>query len=299
MITTRKKGSARFNDKLTPYLFVAPQLIGYIVFMIIPITFSLYLCFHSWNFTSAAQFTGFDNFNFVFHDSIFLKTIGNTFLIAALVTPLTIVVALILALLCSAPMKGLSFYKSAFFLPMVTSSVSIAMVFYWIYAPDVGLMQFLLNGLSMSNPHWFTDSLWARLALTIMCSWLQIGYYFIIFLAGIKSISPSYYEAASIDGANSFQKFWYITRSMLSPVIFFSFVTLMIYSFNMFNEPYILTKGGPDFSTYTLSMYIYQYAFQSFKLGPASVASWVLFILIGIVTLIQFSFQRKMVNYDT
>ncbi len=286
------------TEKLIPYLFVAPQILGFILFMVIPIVYLLYLCFNDWNFTSAPKYTGLDNFKFVLSDPIFIKSIANTFVLSVSVVPLTLIISLCLALLCNKRMAGLGFYKSAFFLPMVTSTVSIAMVFYWIYAPDVGLMHFLLSFFKIQNPNWFTETFWARMAVTIMVSWLQTGYYFVIFVSGLKAISSSYYEAAEIDGANSFQKFRKITWPMLSPVTFFATVTLLIYSINVFNEPFILTGGGPDFMTYTLSMYVYHYAFQSFKYGPAAVASTVLFIILAAVTLIQFGLQRKLVNYD-
>ncbi|MGE5614042.1 MAG: carbohydrate ABC transporter permease, partial [Bacillota bacterium] len=238
------------------------------------------------------------NFKTVFGDEVFYKTIYNTFIFAAGTIPLTMAVSLLLAVLTNRRIAGVGFYKCAYFLPMVTSSVSIAMVWYWLYAPDFGLINTFLNILGIQGPPWLADPAWARIAIIIMSAWLQMGYFYIIFLAGLKNIPNEYYEAAYIDGGNSIRVFFKITLPMLSPVTFFVLITLFIGTFNMFNESYILTRGGPSYATYTLVMYIFFRAFQLFRMGEASVASMVLFITVGLITLLQFRLSRKLVNYD-
>ena len=221
---------------------------------------------------------------------------GNTLIYICIVVPLTLLTSLILALLTNRKLPFMKFYRAAFFLPMVTSTVAISMVWLFIYQPYGGVLNTILEGVGISNPpHWLQDEFWARFAVSIVMIWLKIGYYYIIFDAGLKNIPTELYEAAEIDGANAFTKIKNITLPMLSSVMFFVSVMLFIDVFNMFNEVYIMTAGGPNYSTYTLSMYIYFYAFTEFDMGRAAVASWVLFALVGVVTLIQFKVKKRLV----
>lgn len=191
----------------------------------------------------------------------------------------------------------MKFYRAAFFLPMVTSTVAIAMVWSFIYQPDGGILNSFLVSIGIKNPPlWLQDESFARWAVSIVSIWLKVGYYYIIFDAGLKNIPNDLYEAADIDGASVFLKIRRITIPMLSSVMFFVAVMLFIDVFNMFNEVFIMTAGGPDYSTYTLSMYIYFYAFKQADMGRAAVASWVLFFLVGLVTIIQFGVKRKLVH---
>lgn len=301
MILKAKKGSLLQRDSFWGYVMVAPQVIGLLVFVAFPVLMAVYLCFTSWDMINPPQFVGLENFKSVFigDKDIFWKTIANTFILLAGIIPLTIACSLGLAVLCNKQLGGLSFYKAAFFLPMVTSSVSIAIVWFWLYAPDFGLINAILAAIGLKNqPGWLTDPAWAKVAIIIMSVWMKLGYYFILFLAGLKGISRSYYEAAEIDGATSFQIFRKITLPMLSPVTFFCVVMLFIDFFNLFDVPFVLTRGGPAYSTYTLVLYVYNQAFQFFKIGEAAVSSMLLFVIVAIVTFIQFKLSDRMVNYD-
>ena len=295
-----KKGllSAKAREERAAWLFVLPQVLGYLMFAVLPVVVSLGLCFCEWDFYNPIKFVGFDNFGLLIEDDLFPKSILNTLLFVVTTVPITMLMSLALALLCNRKIRGLSFYKSAFYLPMVTSTVAISMVFFWIFSPDFGLLVFVFDSLGLESPLWLDDPKWARVTILIMSVWLKMGYYFLIFLAGLKGISTSYYEAAEIDGANAWQKFRSITLPMLSPVTFFVFITLTIGVFNMFNEPYILTEGGPVFATYTLNMFIYDYSFKYMRLGPAAVASWALFLMMGVTTFLQFFVSERKVNYD-
>ncbi len=288
------------KEQRTAMLFVLPQIIGLVVFILIPLIFALYLCFCKWDFINMPKYVGFDNFRLVFSfdGDVFWLTIKNTCIFIAGIVPLTLIISLGLALLANDNIPFLPFYKSALFMPMVTSSVAIAMVWYWLFAPDMGIINFALEKMSVSGPGWLSDPKWARVAIIIMSSWMKVGYYFIIFLAGLKAIPQIYYEAAEIDGAGPWRKFKSITIPQLSPVIFFVLVMLMIDVFNMFSEAYVLTRGGPMYSTYTLITYIYTQAFSYFNLGKASVASLVLTLFAGTVTALQFWISKKWVNYD-
>lgn len=277
-------------------LFVAPQVIGYLAFVAFPLLFSIYLCFANWNLISTPTFVGFENFNALFRDHIFWKSIGNTLIYILIVVPCTLICSLTLAILTNRKLPFMKFYRGALFLPMVTSTVAISMVWTFIYQPNGGILNTILGAFGVTNPPgWLVDTKWARFAVSIVGIWLKVGYYYIIFDAGLKNIPEELYEAAQIDGASTWVKIKNITIPMLSSVMFFVCVMLFIDVFNMFNEVYIMTQGGPDYSTYTLSMYIYFYAFNQFDMGRAAAASWVLFALVGIVTLIQFKVKKRLV----
>lgn len=284
------------HDNVLGWVFIAPQLVGFILFVAFPLVFSLVLCFSEWNMIDMPEFVGWSNFSAVFNDRIFWKSIGNTFIYIAIVVPLTLVSSLTLAILTNRKLPFMKFYRAAFFLPMVTSTVAIAMVWMFIYQADGGILNSVLSAFGVKDPpNWLQDTVWARFAVSIVSIWLKVGYYYIIFDAGLKNIPAELYEAADIDGASAWRKIIKITVPMLSSVMFFVTVMLFIDIFNMFNEVFIMTAGGPDYSTYTLSMYIYFYAFRDFDMGRAAVASWVLFALVGIVTVIQFKLKKKVV----
>lgn len=282
-------------------LYVLPQIIGLVLFILLPLLIALGLSFCDWDFISSPRWVGLSNFKavFGFDGDVFIKTLENTGVFMLGIIPLTMFLALGLALLANQHLPLLSFYKSALFMPMVTSSVAIAMVWYWLFAPDIGLINFLLEQLQIHGPGWLSDPKWSRVAIIVMTSWLKTGYYFIVFLAGLKGIPRTYYEAAELDGASPLRKFFHITLPQLSPVTFFVLVMLIIDVFNMFSEAYVLTRGGPMYSTYTLIMYIYNEAMHFFNLGKASVASMVLVLFAGTISGLQFYLSKKWVHYDT
>lgn len=282
------------------FTFVLPQIIGLILFVLVPLIIAVYLSFCEWNFIDTPSWVGLKNFYavFDFDGDVFFKTLENTAIFLLGIIPLTMIAALGLALLANQHLPMLSFYKSALFMPMVTSSVAVAMVWYWLFAPDMGLINFVIEQFGIDGPGWLSDPKWSRVAIIIMSAWLKTGYYFIVFLAGLKAIPQSYYEAAEIDGASGWQKFRNITLPQLSPVTFFVLVMLVIDVFNMFSEAYVLTRGGPMYSTYTLIMYIYTQAMSYFNLGKASVASLVLIVFAGSISAVQFYLSKRWVHYD-
>lgn len=290
-MTRRKRKETLFG-----YIFIGPQLVGFLAFVAFPMLFSIYLCFSDWNFIDAPTYVGLRNFQAIFRDSVFWKSLGNTFIYIAITVPLTLLSALLLALLTNRRLPFMKFYRAAFFLPMVTSTVAIAMVWLFIYQPYGGILNTILGVFGVTDPpKWLQDSALARFSVALVSIWLKVGYYYIIFDAGLKNIPSELYEAADIDGASVLTKIRNITLPMLSPVMFFVSVMLFIDVFNMFNEVYIMTQGGPDYATYTLSMYIYFYAFRSFDMGRAAVASWILFTLVAIVTVVQFKVKKRLV----
>lgn len=277
-------------------LFVLPQVIGFLAFVAFPLFFSIYLCFAEWNFIDMPIYIGTKNIEALFRDRIFWKSILNTLIYILIVVPSTLLCSLGLALLTNRKLPFMKFYRGALFLPMVTSTVAIAMVWSFIYQPNGGVLNTFLGVFGVEElPGWLVETKYARFAVSIVGIWLKVGYYYIIFDAGLKNIPQELYEAAEIDGASVWTKIKNITLPMLSSVMFFVSVMLFIDIFNMFNEVYIMTQGGPDYSTYTLSMYIYFYAFNQFDMGRAAAASWVLFGLVGIVTLVQFKVKKRLV----
>lgn len=289
------------NENIHGTIFVLPQIIGLVLFVLLPLICAVCLSFCEWNFIDTPTWVGLKNYRavFSFDGDIFFKTLENTAIFLVGIIPLTMIIALGLALLANQHLPMLGFYKSALFMPMVTSSVAVAMVWYWLFAPDMGLINFVIEQFGINGPGWLSDPAWSRVAIIIMSVWLKTGYYFIVFLAGLKAIPQSYYEAAEIDGASSWQKFRSITLPQLSPVTFFVLVMLVIDVFNMFSEAYVLTRGGPMYSTYTLIMYIYTQAMSYFNLGKASVASLVLIVFAGSISVAQFYLSKKWVHYDS
>lgn len=292
---------ARFrtsSEDLWGYAFITPQVIGLVVFTIFPVLFSLYLVFANWNFRNPPQFTGLENLTTVFSDPDFFIALQNTAVIVVGIVPLTICISLGLALLTRRDFPGLGIFKTGFFLPLITTSVAIAIVWYWLFAPDFGLINAFLALFGISGPPWLADPAWAKVAIIIMISWQAMGYYYLLFLAGLKQIPADYYEAAAIDGAGSWAQFLNITLPMISPTMFFVITTMIIGAVSTFDIAFVLTRGGPVKSTFTIVMYIYQQGFQFFRMGEAAVASWILFVILFIATFIQFKLSNRWVHYD-
>lgn len=301
MLDLKKKYAIKRNTSLTrsericAYCFVAPQYIGILCFILIPTIISVILCFTNWDMMSPLQFVGFNNFVSIFTNKRLGQALGNTLLFLCGIIPITIVLSLGLALLVNRKMRGMGIYKACYFLPMTTSSVAITLVWFWIFAPNIGIINYVLSLFGIDGPIWLVDRVGARWAIIIMSVWQNLGYYFLIFHAGLKSIPGDYYDAATIDGANSVQRFFKITLPLLSPTLFFVIITLTINACGLFQEPSVLTEGGPQYATYTIVMYIYDLAFRFFRMGEAAVVSLVLFVVLLIITIIQFKLSRKWV----
>jgi len=299
LLPERNEAPMKASERWIAYLFISPQIAGLLCFFLFPAVMTVYLCFADWDMIGSPSFVGWANFHAVFVDERLMKSLGNTLVFVAGIVPLTMVFALGMALMTNREIRGLQWYKAAFYLPQATASVAVVLVWYWLFAPDIGLINFFLGKFGLkAGPGWLIDPMWARLAIIIMATWQGMGYYFLILLAGLKGISPDYYEAADIDGAGAVQKFWKITLPMLSTSLFFVLITMTIGIFNIFNEPQILTKGGPEYATYTLTMYIYDLAFKFFRMGEASVVSLVLVIIVIAVTIAQFKLSKKWVYYN-
>lgn len=279
-----------------PFLF--PTIIGLLVFVLGPIVASLVLSFTKWDLFNPAEWVGLENFQTMFFDQpLFWKVMRNTFYYTVLYVPAAVVLSLLLAVVMNQELRGITIYRSVYFLPVVTSTVAVALVWSWLYNPHYGPINYVLDLVGIDGPAWLSASKWAMPSLVIMSVWKGLGYNMVIYLAGLRGIPDVFYEAAAIDGATRWQQFLRITLPLISPTTFFVLVMSIIGSFQVFEQTYILTQGGPAYATLTMSYYIYQHAFQWFHMGFGSALSYVLCVVILIFTLIQFRAQRTWVFY--
>lgn len=293
-----KKSNAA--ETLTGYLFIAPLAIGMLVLTLIPIVISIALSFTSWSLVQGLdgiKFTGLKNYMLLFHDPVFLKALGNNF-IFILVVPVTMICAILLAVMINKHVYWKDLFKVVYFMPYISSIVAVAIVCQVLFHPEYGPVNETLKALGVVNlPKWLADPHFALYTMMAITVWTGIGYNLIIYLAGLQSIPSDLFEAADIDGASPFVKFFKITVPMLSPTTFFLLVTGVIGSFKVFDIIVVLTGGGPSDSTTMMVFYLYQQAFVNLKTGFASAVSVILLLCVLVITLIQFLAQKKWVNY--
>jgi multiple sugar transport system permease protein len=296
----RRRGgySLAAQESLAGYLFILPSFIGFVVFLVIPILTSLGLSLFDWDLLLAPRFVGLQNYASLVQDQIFRAVLFNTVYYAFGLVPLNIVLSLALAVWLNTRLKGVTLFRLAFFLPVVTVTVAVALVWKWMYQPQVGLINVVLGWLHVAAPNWLGDTHWAMPALILMSLWKGFGYNMVLFLAGLQGIPPTIYEAALIDGAGAWQRFWRITLPLLSPTMFFAVVMTVISSFQVFDQAYVMTGGGPANATNTIVLYVFQNGFQFFRMGYASAIAWVLFAVIFIFTLLQMRMQGRWVQYE-
>lgn len=280
------------------YLYILPNFIGFFIFMAIPIIIGFAISLTDYNGFNQMNFIGINNYINMFHDEYFRVSLWNNILYSLVTVPGTIIVSLLLALGVNKGIKGSDFFKTMFFLPNITSMVAVGIVWAMIFNPTTGPVNSLLRSIGITNPPmWLGASSTALLTIMIVAIWKQAGYYMIIFIAGLQAIPRQLYEAASIDGASSINKFFKITLPMLSPTMFMVLILNIIGSFQVFDLISIMTNGGPGSSTNVLVYRIYQEGFQNLKFGYASAMAYFLFLIVLIITLIQFRGQKKWVNY--
>jgi len=281
------------------WLFLAPSFVGFLVFVFGAVVFSLLLSFMDWDMLTAPKFVGLSNYIRLFtNDATFLLVLKNTVVFVLGTVPSRVIMGLLLALALVKRIPLRSFFRATIFFPVIVPTVAAAMVWRWIFNADFGLLNDLLYRLGVSNlPQWLADPKWAMVAIIILSVWKDVGFSAVLFMAGLQGIPEVLYEAAKIDGASRFQIFWKITLPLLSPTMFFVIVINVISSFQVFDQAYVLTGGGPGNATNTLVYYIYNNAFQWFKMGYASAIAWILFAIIFLVTFIQFKYQKRWVYY--
>lgn len=294
----KRKINLKAKNALVGYGFLLPNAIGFLIFTFIPIITSLILSFTNWDGFGDINFIGLQNYTNLFSDQIFKTSLWNSIIYSVGYVPITLILALAVAMLLNKGIKGIRFFRAAFFLPHVTAALAVAVVWQLLYHPSAGPINQFLMSIGIDNPpKWLSSSKTSMYGVILMSIWKGIGYYMIIFLAGLQGIPRHLYEAAQIDGANKWRQFKNVTLPMLSPVIFFTTIIGIINSFKVFTEIYALTGGGPGNSTNILVYNIYVEAFQKYQLGYASAQAYVLCLIIIIITLVQFRGQKKWVNY--
>lgn len=283
----------------TPYLFIAPALILLLMFSLIPIAVALVISFTDMNLVGLADFSkinfvGFEHYIAVFKDPVFLLAIKNTIFYVIIGVPLVIVLSLSLAIMINfGQNKVFSLFRMIFYTPAITNVVAVAVVFSYLYNPSFGFLNYLLSLINVSAVPWLTDPTVAKISLIILGVWRAVGVNMLIFLAALQGIPKEYYEAASLDGASLRQQIFHVTIPSLKFSTFFVTVTTLIGWLQFFEEPFVMTKGGPLDSTTSVALFIYRNGFQFSKFGYAAAGSFVLFITIIIVTLIQFKVQQR------
>lgn len=292
---TVSKRKRAIRNNLVGYAFIIPNLIGYTLFIFIPVCFSFILSVMKWDGSQAPmEFVGLSNFTQIFQDSVFVGSFWHTIQYALMTVMPTLVLSLLLAVLLNNKLKGIAIFRTAIYFPYIASIVAVGAVWNMLFQPDFGPINEVLKAIGIVKPpRWVVDVNWAMVAIAIVTIWKYTGYYMIVYLAALQGISGSLYEAAGIDGANGWQKLVHITVPMLTPTTFFVLIMFTIQCFKVFDLVYVMTGGGPGNATKTLVNYIYEKAFTSWQLGPASAGAIILFAVVLVITLFQFAGEKK------
>ncbi len=283
-----------FNKKkLLPYLLVSPYIIFVLVFVLFPVFFCFFLTFHKWNIIAPMKFIGADNYSRLFSDRLFWKAITNTLKFLLLHIPLQLVVSLFLAYLLNQKMRALSFFRASFFMPVIVSGVVVTILWQQLLGFDSGLINRFLNVFGIQKIGWLVNPDVAIYSIAVMATWKNVGLYVILFLVGLQTVPPQYYEAAKMEGATPWQQFYHITLPMINPTIFMVVILSTIGGFNLFIEPYIMTGGGPLNQTLSAVLYIYKQAFQYYNMGYSATLGFFYAIMIMTVVVLQKKFIEK------
>jgi len=296
----RSRRTRRLLDNLEAYAFLLPALAILAVFHFFPIVFAFFVSLLRWSMIDPVRpFVGVDNYRLLFQDEKFLQAVANTTYFSVASVGVAIPLALFFAVLMNRQLVGMAWYRTAFFVPHVTSLAAAAMVWHWLYHPDqFGLLNYLIGKLGLPPQRWLLDPLQAMPAIIAVAVWSALGRDIVIFLAGLQNIPQEYYEAAQIDGANSWQLFRHITLPLLSPTTYFILLVSMIGAFKVFALPLFMTGGGPLNRTLTIVYSVYQQGFQYFRMGYAAAQAYVLFAIIFLVTMLQRRILAGRVHYE-
>ena len=289
----------RKPQHLAGWLFVGPVIFGVLAFQLAPVVASGGVSLTNWTGLTRPNFIGLKNFVTLFtDDDTFYRSLLHTAVFTVAVVVATIMGGLGLAVLCNQKMAGVRIFRTLYYAPVVTNVVAIGFVWFWLFEPNHGLINSVLGLLGIPGPAWLSDSRTALIAVIIVAVWQGIGYPMVILLAGLQAIDPTLIEAARVDGAGPWRRFWRITFPLLTPSLFFLTITQFISSFQVFGIIYVMTSGGPNNATTVFIYQIYNAAFAQGQLGYAAAMGWVLFAIIGIITAVQWRMERRWVHYD-
>lgn len=286
------------QEARTAMLFASPWFIGFSVFLLYPLLASIYYSFCDYSVLRPPVFLGADNYVNLWRDEVFWIALKNTLIYAVFALPLSALCALVLALLLNTKVKGMTFYRTIFFIPSLVPMVSLAVLWLWIFNGEYGVLNVFLRGLHVANPpNWLSDTLWSKPALILMSMW-GVGNAMVIYLAGLQDVPQQLYEAADLDGANGWTKTRHVTLPMISPVILFNIIMGVIGTLQIFTVPYVMfPNGAPARSTYFYTMYLFDNAFIYHKMGYACAMGWIMFLIILGLTLAALKFSERHVHY--
>ena len=293
----KRSTKQRVKYALTIAVFLLPSLIPLLAFIIGPMIAAAWTSLHSWNLISPMKWVGLDNYTTLLTDPGTKQAFLHTVYYIVGYLPLVYIGGLALALALNARLKGRALLRGVYFLPVVTSWVVVALVWRWLLNPSVGIVNWALGLIGIQGPGWYTDPAWSMPSIIFASAWKDLGFVMVILLAGLQTINPDLYEAAAIDGAGWWRRLFSITLPMLSPSTFFVVVLSLINGFQVFDQVYVMTGGGPNNSSRVVVQEVYDLTFRYGQAGMASALSWLLFVVILIITLIQFRGQKRWVNY--
>ncbi|GGD95932.1 carbohydrate ABC transporter permease [Paenibacillus nasutitermitis] len=280
------------------WIFIAPWFIGFVLFTGGPILISLLLSFSEYNVISPPKFIGFDNFNVLFHDKLFYKSLFVTVYYSLLAVPFTILSSLVLAVLLNQKIRGQTLLRTLYYAPSIISGVAVSFLWSWLLNPQFGVVNSLLyDWFGVEGPGWFTSTATVVPSMVLM-QLTASGGTMVIFLAALQSLPADLFEAASIDGSGKFRMFVRITLPLISPVILFNTIICIIESLQVFTQAYVITKGGPDWGSYFYVYYLFDTAFKQFRMGYASAQAWILFAIIFTLTLVTLRGSKRFVHYE-
>jgi multiple sugar transport system permease protein len=301
IVATRRRSKAS-RENLQGWLWASPWIIGFFLWTLGPMVWSLYMAFTRYSITGASEWVGLANFTRALsgQDSLFWPSLLRTLSWAFIMVPLSLIGSLLAALLMNQHLKGTSIFRVLFFLPSLTPAVASAVLWRWLYNPDFGAFNYLLRQIGVTQPPlWFSDEHWAMPSLIIMTLWAAIGgATMIIFLAGLQGVPQELHEAAEMDGAGRNARFWHVTLPMISPTIFFNLVIGVIGALRTFTTAFVATGGGPHYATWFYILHLYQTAFQGLEFGYASALAWIFFVIVVSLTLINVRFSNRWVYYE-
>ena len=286
--------------------FMLPSIVGMIVFSLLPIVISIVVSLTDWNGldklnaqTLGERLCGLENYGALLRSVEFWNVLGHTVYYIVLYIPLVLVMSLFIASILNRNMRGIGVFRVLYYIPVLTSWVAASLIWKWVLSPQYGVINQLLGYLGVRGPEWLTDKFWAMPAIVLASVWKDMGFYGLFLLSGLKAIDTGYYEAAQMDGAGKVRQFFSITLPLLTPSMFFCVIMALINAFQLFPQVQIMTEGGPNGATQVMVERIYTYGFKYFRMGYAAAYSWLLFVIIFVLTLVQMKLQKRWVYYES
>lgn len=287
---------AKRKIRLTALLFLAPTILGLVLFRLVPIVWAFGLSFYDWRIFDAPKFVGLANYAHILQSPAALQVLKQSGYFTLLYVPGSLALALVLAVVLNQSFRMAGFFRTAFFVPYITATVAITLAWRWMFSTRFGVINNALDVIGIDGPAWLADPVWALPAVALVSIWKDVGFYMLLLLAGLQTINPTLYEAARVDGAGPVRRFRRITVPLLSRSLFFVLIIALVRSSQTFEITYALTEGGPNRASTTLAFYIYQNAFVDFEMGYAAALSYILCVVLGILTLVNFQLRKRWVH---